>query len=92
MCDCRDCEEERIIKRKKCNCRKCERNNRCTEKHKEKHYHKQHYECRCQESRCQESRCQESRCQESKCQESKYENIIDKCKDKNEKIIIITIT
>ena len=84
MCDCRDCEEERMIKRKKCNCRKCERNNRCTEKHKEKHYHKQHYECRCQESRCQESRCQES----------KYENIIDKCKDKdkNEKIIIITIT
>ena len=73
MCDCRDCDEERIIKRKKCTCRKCEKNDRCTEKR----YNKQH---------------QESRCQESRCQESKYDNIIDKCKDKNEKIIIITIT
>jgi hypothetical protein len=73
MCDCTDCEEERIIKMNKmrdCNCRRCERINRCFEKRKEKKY----YEC--------------------KYNDYLLENRKNQCikdKEKNEKIIIITI-
>lgn len=68
MCDCRDCEEDRIIKRRSqtCECRKCEKP-RCN---KERHQHKEEKCC--------------------KYKEEKY--CPDKCSDKNEKIIIITIT
>jgi hypothetical protein len=69
MCDCRDCEEERIIKRKsqECQCRKCEK------------------------PRCNKERRQPK--EEKYCQQEKYrEHCQDKCTDKNEKIIIITIT
>ena len=73
MCDCRDCEEERIKRRtQECECRKCEKS-RC---YKERHQNK--------ETRS----CKETR----SYKEEKYKyDCIDKCSDKNEKIIIITI-
>ena len=72
MCDCSDCEEERTrrIKPIECECRQCEKKNRCTRHiEKKKRCYKEHY-------------CQEQR-------------IVEQCKernDKNEKIIIITIS
>ena len=72
MCDCRDCEEERIVKRRSNECIKCEKP-RC---HKERRHHK--------EERC----CQ----QERSCKEERSCKYKDNCQDKNEKIIIITIS
>lgn len=76
MCDCNDCEEERIkrIKSRECECRQCEKNHRCTEK-KERH------------KRCCEYKCE----QYNKCESHHREQRLEKCKEKNEKIIIITI-
>jgi hypothetical protein len=75
MCDCRDCEEERIIKRRsrECECRKCEKP-RC---YKEKRQHKEERCCQYKEERC--------------CKYKEDNHGYDKCSDKNEKIIIITI-
>ena len=86
MCDCNDCEEERIkrTRSRECECRQCEKNYRCTEK-------KERYK-RCCEYKCEYChKCE----QYNKCESHHREKRHEKCKEKNEKnekIIIITIS